>query len=50
MTKTGSVRWSRDGDIGGIVVTLVMLALLLRRAIANLKELAIAEPPNVVKE
>jgi phosphatidylglycerophosphate synthase len=37
-------------DVGGIVVTLVMIALLLSRALRNLAELARAEPPNVVKE
>ena len=37
-------------DIGGIVVTFVMIALLLRRAFRNLGELAKAEPPNVVKD
>jgi len=36
-------------DIGGIVVTFVMLALLVRRGYANLRELAVDEPPNVVK-
>ena len=37
-------------DIGGIAVTFVMLGLLLSRAMANLKELARDEPPNVVKD
>jgi archaetidylinositol phosphate synthase len=37
-------------DIGGIVVTFVMLGLLLSRGIGNLRELARDEPPNVVKE
>lgn len=36
-------------DIGGIVVTFIMLGLLLSRAIGNLRELAREEPPNVVK-
>ncbi|MEP7026973.1 MAG: CDP-alcohol phosphatidyltransferase family protein [Candidatus Eisenbacteria bacterium] len=36
-------------DIAGIAITFVMLGLLLSRALANLKELAIAEPANVVK-
>ncbi len=36
-------------DVGGIVVTFVMLGLLVRRAMANLAELARDEPPNVVK-
>jgi phosphatidylglycerophosphate synthase len=37
-------------DVAGIAVTFVMLALLLRRAGANLRELAQDEPPNVRKE
>jgi archaetidylinositol phosphate synthase len=37
-------------DIAGIVVTIVMIALLLRRAFRNLGELAKAEPANVVKD
>jgi archaetidylinositol phosphate synthase len=37
-------------DVGGVVVTTVMIALLLRRAFRNLGKLAKAEPPNVVKE
>jgi archaetidylinositol phosphate synthase len=37
-------------DVGGIIVTFVMIALLLRRAFRNLDELAKAEPPNVVKD
>jgi len=37
-------------DVGGIVVTIVMIALLLRRAFRNLGELAKAEPANVVKD
>jgi len=36
-------------DLGGIAVTFVMLGLLLSRAMGNLKELAVDEPPNVVK-
>jgi len=36
-------------DLGGIAVTFVMLGLLLSRALGNLKELAVDEPPNVVK-
>lgn len=37
-------------DVGGIVVTALMIVLLLRRAFRNLGELARAEPANVVKE
>jgi archaetidylinositol phosphate synthase len=37
-------------DIGGIVVTFIMLGLLLSRGIGNLRELARDEPPNVVKD
>jgi archaetidylinositol phosphate synthase len=37
-------------DIGGIVVTGIMLALLLGRAKKNLDDLAKEEPPNVVKD
>lgn len=37
-------------DIGGIVVTFVMLGLLLSRGVRNLQELARDEPPNVVKD
>jgi archaetidylinositol phosphate synthase len=37
-------------DIGGIVVTAIMLALLLGRAKKNLDDLAKEEPPNVVKD
>ena len=37
-------------DIGGIVVTLVMLSLLGWRAARNLRDLAKLEPANVVKE
>ncbi len=37
-------------DIGGIAVSFIMLGLLLSRAMANLRELAIAEPANVVKD
>ena len=37
-------------DIGGLVVTAIMLVLLLGRAKSNLDELARDEPPNVVKE
>jgi len=36
-------------DLGGIAVTFIMLGLLLSRAMGNLKELAVDEPPNVVK-
>jgi phosphatidylglycerophosphate synthase len=37
-------------DIGGMVITGIMLVLLLGRAMKNLEELARDEPPNVVKE
>ena len=37
-------------DVGGLVVTFVLLGLLVRRAAANLRELARDEPPNVRKE
>jgi len=37
-------------DIGGMVITAIMLVLLLGRAMKNLEELARDEPPNVVKE
>ena len=37
-------------DIGGMVVTGIMLVLLLGRAMKNLEELARDEPPNIVKE
>jgi len=37
-------------DVGGMAITVVMLALLLWRARRNLAELARLEPPNVVKE
>jgi len=37
-------------DIGGLIITVVMLGLLLWRAGRNLRELARLEPANVVKE
>jgi phosphatidylglycerophosphate synthase len=37
-------------DVGGIVVTAIMLVLLFARGKTNLDELARDEPPNVVKE
>ena len=37
-------------DVGGLIVTGIMLVLLFGRAMGNLKELARDEPPNVVKE
>ena len=37
-------------DVGGMAITVVMLALLGWRARRNLAELARLEPPNVVKE